>query len=379
MPPAEISAACKWFSTGDELFPEMLAAMDAAQSSISFEIYIYRPSPIGERFRDALIRAQQRGVQVRVLVDAVGSFELPGNFWEPLQKAGGEVRWFNPLALKRIWIRNHRKLLVCDGRAGFIGGFNIAPEYEGDGVTRGWFDIGLRIEGPLTAELASSFEEMFARAEFRHKHFPRWRKSTARKAVAGPDEQILFSGPGRGPNPIQRALRADLDMARDVRIISAYFLPPRRLRRQLRRIVRRGGRVRLILAGKSDVFLSQLAGRSLYRRLLRGGVEIFEYQPQILHAKLVVADEIAYAGSANLDQRSLRINYELMLRLQNPETVAQARELFDERLKNCRRIELETWRKSRSLWERIKQRLACWLLVRFDPWVARWQWRSLPK
>ena len=134
-----------------------------------------------------------------------------------------------------------------------------------------------------------------------------------------------------------------------------------------------------MLAGKTDVPISQLAARSLYRRLLNRGVEILEYQPQVLHAKLVIVDDAVYVGSANLDQRSLRINYELMVRSRNPELLQQAREIFEQNLKRCRRIEPAEWRASRSIWQRLKQRLACWLLVQVDPWMARWQWRSLPE
>jgi cardiolipin synthase len=206
---------------------------------------------------------------------------LPGSFWEPLRNAGGEVRQFNPMALKRFWIRNHRKLLVCDERVAFVGGFNVAPEYEGDGIKCGWCDVGLKLEGRLAPQLAVSFDEMFARADFRHKHFVRLRKLGAKKIVALPTEQILFSGPGRGRSPIKRALRKDLARAKQVQIIVAYFLPTRRIRRDLMRVARRGGRVQLILAGKSDVFLSMLAAQSLYRRFLSGNVEIHEYQPQI--------------------------------------------------------------------------------------------------
>src|ERR1022692_2450967 len=379
MSPSDARTVCQWFCTGDELFPEMLAAIDAAKSSVSLEIYIFSDGALGQSFRHALLRARQRGIRVRVLVDAAGSFTLPGNFWDPLLQAGGEARQFNPVALKRFWIRNHRKLLVCDERLAFAGGFNIAPEYEVDGVTRGWRDLGLKIEGPLVAQLEASFGEMFAQAEFRHKHFPRLRKSTAKKSVAGPDGQILFSGPGRGPNPIKRALRNDLAKAHDVKIMAAYFLPPWRLRRGLMRAGRRGRRVQLILAGKSDVRLSHLAGRSLYRRLLKSGVEIFEYQPQILHAKLLILDDAVYAGSANLDPRSLQINYELTIRFENRRLAGEARAVFDENLKNSRRIEPAQWRKSRTFWEKLQERLAYWLLVRLDPWVARWQWRSLPK
>jgi len=203
---AESDFTCNWLCTGDEVFPAMLTAIDAAKKSVCLEIYVYQDSPLGIRFREALVRACQRGVGVRVLVDAVGSYSLPGMFWDSLRSAGGEIRQFNPVTLKRLIIRNHRKLLVCDGRVAFAGGFNIAPEYEGDGVNSGWCDVGLKIEGELVAQLALSFDEMFARAEFRHKRFTLLRKSRAKKVVALPKQQLLLSGPGRGRNPFKRAL-----------------------------------------------------------------------------------------------------------------------------------------------------------------------------
>ncbi|MEO6568907.1 MAG: phosphatidylserine/phosphatidylglycerophosphate/cardiolipin synthase family protein [Opitutaceae bacterium] len=370
--------ACQWLRTGDEVFPAMLAAIDSARSYVCLEMYLFAPGPLGERFREALVRAQRRGAQVRVLIDAFGSMGLPDHFWEPLRSAGGEVRWFNPAALMRFSFRNHRKLLVCDRQAAFVGGFNIAHEYEGDGVHSGWHDLGLRLEGPLAAQLGASFEEMFARADFRHKRFIRLRRFTVNRSDVWPPEQVFFSEPGRRRNPIKLALRGDLAQARDVRIMVAYFLPTRRLRRDLRRIARRGGRVQLILPGKSDVPLSQLAGQSLYRRFLKDGVDIYEYHPQILHAKLIVADDVVYFGSSNLDPRSLRVNYEMMIRFQNPEMAEKARGIFDGDLKQCRRIELEEWRKSRTLWRHLKERAAYWLLVWIDPNLARRQWRALP-
>ena len=121
-----------------------------------------------------------------------------------------------------------------------------------------------------------------------------------------------------------------------------------------------------------------MAGRSLYRRLLKGGVRLHEYQPQILHAKLFIVDDTVYVGSANLDLRSFHINYELMLRLRSPELAAQARELFRATLTHCRAFSLQEWCSSRSLWLRIKARVAYFLLVRVDPYLARRQWRALP-
>ena len=345
--PAKPNSVCRWLRAGDEIFPAMIAAIDAASRSVGLEVYTFEDSALGQRFREALVRARGRGVQVRVLVDAIGSIMLTNHFWDPLRQAGGEARVFNAVDLRRWTIRSHRKLLVCDERVAIVGGFNISPVYEGDGVKSGWCDVGLSIaDPPLAKRLALSFDEMFERADFRHKRFMRWRKFGAKKTVKLPEEQILFSGPGRGHSPFKESLRQDLAGSRDVRIMIAYFLPTWRLRHALVRVARQGGRVQLILAGKSaDVPLALLAARSLYRRLLAAGVEIYEYQPQILHAKLVIVDDIVYTGSSNLDVRSLQINYELMIRFREAGVVDGARKIFGEVQKNCRRITAEDWRR----------------------------------
>jgi cardiolipin synthase len=363
----------EWMRSGNEIFPIMLAAIGAAQESIRLETYIYAGDDLGKQFRDALVGACERDVKVSVLLDAFGSQSLAANFWGPLLAAGGEVRWFNPVLHHRLGFRDHRKMLVCDETEGFVGGFNISAKYQGDGVKSGWRDLGLRVCGPLTLSLAAAFDEMFERADFQHKRFARLRRSPAKRSIAAHEAELLLSAPGRGRNPFLRAFRHDLDGAQTVQIISAYFLPTWRIRRDLARTARRGGKVQLILAGKSDVYLSQLAGRSLYRRLLRAGVEIYEYQPQILHAKLILIDDVVYAGSSNLDPRSLHINYELMLRFPDAKLAASARACFADYLVHSRRIELEAWRKSRSWWSRMKQRWAYFILARVDPYVARWQ------
>jgi len=238
--------------------------------------------------------------------------------------------------------------------------------------------VGLKVGGPLPAQLAATFAEMFERADFQHKRFVRLRKSLSRTLWLTPNGQLLLSGPGRGRSPLKRALRDDLAQATNVRIMVGYFLPTWRIRRELTRIARRGGNVELILAGKSDVMISQLAGQSLYRRLLRAGVKIYEYQPQVLHAKLIIADDYVYAGSANLDPRSLNINYELMIRFDQREMAAEARALFAGTLQHCRAVTPAEWRKSRTVWRRLKQRWAYLLLARLDPYLAHRQWRALP-
>ena len=373
--PTVNATTCHWLRTGDEAFPLMLDAIRSARISIRLEIYIYANDALGREFRDALVGARRRGVTVRVLNDAFGSMGLASSFWQPLQVEGGEVRWFNPGLLRRLGFRDHRKMLVCDDSTGFIGGFNISIAYVGDGVASGWCDLGLRLTGPLVAGLSAAFDDMFARADTPAKPLALLRRAAPLKAARGAGDEWLFSGPGQGRNPFSQSLRRALAHARTVRIIAAYFLPTRRIRRALMRLARRGGRVQLILPGKSDVLLSQLAGRSLYRRLLKAGVEIYEYEPQILHAKLILIDHTAYAGSSNLDPRSLFLNYELMLRLQNPEAVAAAGALFEEKLAHCRRIEMQAWRESRSLLGRLEQRWAYFLLVHVDPAIARWRYK----
>jgi len=185
--------------------------------------------------------------------------------------------------------------------------------------------------------------------------------------------ELLLTGPGRGRSPIKMALRRDLAHARTVQIIAAYFLPPRRLRRLLMHVARKGGRVQLVLPGKSDVPLIRLAAHSLYQRLLRAGVEIYEYQPQILHTKLVIVDAIVYAGSSNLDTRSLNINYELLARLTGERSVAEGRAIFNEHLSRSQQVHRRIWRKSRTLWNKATERLAFLFFARLDPYVA---WRQ---
>lgn len=371
----------KWLCTGQEIFPAMLADIQSARVSIRLETYIYSDDSLGRQFLATLLAAAQRGVRVQVLVDAFGSWELPDDFFAPLTAAGAEVHFFNPLHLWRFGVRDHRKLFVCDNATVFIGGFNIADEYDGDGVTRGWCDLGARIESPaLAAALATSFDELFKLADFHRK--PLMRLSAFKRSRKPPPTakgELLLSHPGRGASPFQVALHRDLAQARELRIITAYFLPTRRIRQYLVRAARNGGRVQLILAGKSDVLVSQLAARRLYHRLLKAGVEIYEYEPQILHAKLIVSDGVTYLGSSNLDIRSLNLNYELMLRFEDKTIATGAQEIFERTLKHSSRIDPVTWFKSQTWWQRWQHGWAHFMVARIDPLIALSQFRAVKK
>lgn len=372
-----LNTAFRWLPNGDEAFAAMLAAIAAARHSVRLETYIFAAGIPGNQFLEALLLAQQRGVRTHVLVDAWGSQDLADSYWEPLRQAGGEFRWFNERTHRGFMFRDHRKLLVCDEQIAFVGGFNLAPEYAGDGVARGWCDVGLHIAGPLAAQLADSFDKMFTRAELRHGAFMRVMRTGAHARIASPDGDLLMSGPGRGFSTLKRALQKDLKHARSVQIMAAYFLPTWKLRRELTRVARRGGQVQIILPGQSDVPLSQLASRRLYRVLLAAGVEVYEYQPQILHAKLVLIDDLAYVGSANLDTRSLHINYELTLRLRNERVAEGGRRVFAANLAHCKRITRADWQASQTFWTRLKQRWAYFILARLDLYLARRQLAGL--
>ena len=369
-------SAFRWLPTGAQGLEAMLAGIAEASHTIQFEMYIFAPGPLGERFREALVAARLRGVRVQVLLDAFGSMGLAAHFWNRLIQLGGELRWFNSFrASERYGRRNHRKLLVVDSERAIVGGFNVGEEYNGDGISGGWRDLGLEIHGPLAAALKESFAELFAKVARPARGFPSFRK-TPETTVHGSHWTLLLSEPGRGHRAFKRALMLDLTRARHVQIICAYFVPTWRLRRGLMRVARRGGRVQLILAGHSDIEVSRLASHSLYAKLLRAGVEIYEYQPQILHAKLLVIDNVVYAGSANLDARSLNINHELMIRIADAATAAKARAIFEGDLPHCRAIDAKQWRASRNLFTRILEQLAYFIVARIDPHITSLQWRA---
>ncbi|MBC8008564.1 MAG: phosphatidylserine/phosphatidylglycerophosphate/cardiolipin synthase family protein [Burkholderiales bacterium] len=372
--------AVSWLANGAVAYRRMLALIDAAHTSIRCETYIWSDDAVGTRFREALTRAASRGVRVRVLVDGAGSSALPAGYWQTLQAAGGTAHVFNPLTFRHFSLRNHRKLLLVDDAVAITGGFNIATDYDGDGIADGWRDFGLELSDPAALrQLASSFDSFFGDHLIRHWLLRHLRTQPLRRPLfyqqPGP---VLFSGPRLVHNQFSRRLLATLRQAKHVRIISAYFVPGLRLRWALRDVARRGGTVELLLAGKTDVPLAQHAARSLYGSLLRAGVRIWEYQPQILHAKLALIDDSVFVGSANLDARSLAINYELTVHIHDSRLAAEAGATFTADLLQSQAITLDAWKKSRTWLARLRGACARFLITQIDPWVARRQMRDIP-
>jgi cardiolipin synthase len=312
-----------------------------------------------------------------VLVDSFGSEELSPQFFGELTAAGGQARFFNPARLLRLSIRDHRKLLICDENLVVIGGHNIGPEYDGDGINSGWRDFALLVEGPVAGVIAQSFDAMFALAPFSRAALRDFARQARRPLTQAGDAVVLTGGPGAGARALRRQLREDLRASSAVTIVAAYFVPPGRIRRELGRVKMRGGDVSVLVAGTTDVPIAQLAGRHLYTRLLSRGVRIYEYRPQILHAKMLVLDEVLYIGSCNLDIRSLHINYEILLRLRWPELAADARALFEHDLTYSDPLDAGAWHNGRGWWERLRSQAAYWALARLDPLIAQRQLRGL--
>jgi len=365
----------RWLHTGTAAYDAMTAMIEDARGSVDVEFYTVAPGSPADRLGDALQRAAGRGLRVRVLIDAFGSSALPSSWIERLHATGAEVRRFNPRPLLRWSFRDHRKLIVCDDRVALVGGFNVAPEYEGDGISRGWRDLGVMIEGPLAQDLALGFSALFEAANLERAQLRPLARFLRRQQVSMNSAAAIVGGPGRPQALLKRALRADLKAARRVDIAAAYFLPSRGLRRLLRRAARRGP-VRVLLSGSSDVPVARLASQHLYRGMLRGGVALWEYQPQVMHAKALVVDDVVYVGSANLDTRSLQLNFELLVRLPSPMLAGQLRGRIDHDCALARQVPGD-WSQHRTLLQRLLQSWSHFLLARVDPFVARSQFRHL--
>ena len=356
---------------GAEAFPAMFTAIQRAVYSIALEMYIISEDETGSELRFHLAAAAKRGVLVEVLVDSWGSWNLPGAFWDELLAAGGTVQWFHPFAKGVFFFRNHRKLLLVDESIAYIGGMNIADEYYlGAHGELPWRDNMVEISGPEVAWLRLSFVRMWARAGSSLQRLLIQMRRDAR-AIPGGRVSFLESGPENPMRPVRRAYRQVIQNAHaGIDLAMGYFYPHGRILRALKRAVKRGVRVRLLFSQKTDVPVARWAARGLYGRLLRAGVEVWEYLPAMMHAKLAVADDTIVAGSANLDVRSGRINYELVVVVTDAELAAQARADFEDDLKQSVRIHLEEWKK-RPMVQKLKERFSFCLLARADIFFAR--------
>jgi len=328
---------------GCERLEVLIDLIEGARRRLDLYYYIFAKDDCGERIVDALIEARNRDVAVTLIVDAFGSATTPSAFFEPLIDAGVRFAWFGARRSTRYLIRNHQKMAIADGARVVIGGFNCERLYFGkaDDVAA-WCDLGLLVEGPLVARLREWFDDMAAWTLDTEQRF-RGLRRIVRDWQPGEGKAVwLMGGPTRHLNGWARRVKRDLESARRLDLVAAYFSPGGGMIRRMNRIARRGI-ARLVTALHSDNGATIGAARYLYARLLRTGVGIFEYRPQKLHMKLIVIDGIAYVGSANFDKRSLFINLELMLRVEDEAFAAEARALIDRMVSESRHVDEPTY------------------------------------
>jgi cardiolipin synthase len=323
------------YTNGDEFYPAELQAIEAAKHTVNLEMYEFLKGDIGNRFLAALTARARAGVEVRLVIDALGSFGLRRSYFAELERAGGRVAWYHPVDW-REWpylnTRTHRKLLVVDGRGGFIGGAGVADHWaRATGSGPRWRDTMLRIEGVAASSLNATFVE-------------NWVACTC-EVLAGRDDfalaegrgntpsMVITSGPGGGATRARLLYQALLASAtRTVDITTPYFVPDRSARETLLRALKdRSVRVRILTAGPhSDHAATRRLGRMMAAGLVRAGAEFYEYQPSMIHAKLMTVDGIwTVAGSTNFDHRSFELNDEVSIAMFDRAVAENIREDFD--------------------------------------------------
>jgi cardiolipin synthase len=359
---------------GPERLEALVALIDRAVVSLRVLYYIYADDVSGRRVRDALVAAQGRGVAVTLIVDGFGSDKASDDFFRPLEAAGAGVCRFLPRLGRRYLLRNHQKLALADaetdGRA-IVGGFNVEDDYFGTAAQGAWRDLGLVVEGPAAGRLAGYFDTL---ADWTRR--PNARVRTLRCALERYSEsqgpvRWLLGGPTARLSPWGMAMRTDMRTAVRVDMIAAYFAPnPGNLRR-IERVKRRNhGRVRIITAGKSDNDATIGAARHTYARLLRRGVRVAEYQPAKLHTKLYVIGNAVHLGSANFDMRSLYINLEMMLRVEDAAFARAMKDYFVHEWRHSTEIGRERHKKV-GWWLRLKWSAAYYVVAVLDYGVTR--------
>jgi cardiolipin synthase len=358
---------------GPRTYDAMFAAIAQAKDNINMETYIIEDDEAGKRFSDALIAKQQTGVQVNFMYDSVGSLNTPKEFFQRLRDAGINVLEFNPvnpLSLRKGWNvnrRDHRKLLVVDGRIAFVGGINISSVYSsGSSVLfsrrskppkpgeQPWRDTHIQIEGPV----ATSFQNLFIENWKKQKGNPLAERNYYPVIAPVGNEVVraIGSSPEQPYSLIYVTLLSAINSAASqVSLTNAYFVPDPQLLSALKDAVVRGVDVRLLLPGKSDSAMVFYASRSYYDELLSAGIKIYERQEALLHAKTAVIDGVwSTVGSTNLDWRSFVTNQEIDAVVLGPDFGAQMQAMFEQDLQASHIITLEQWR-NRSYNMRIKE------------------------
>lgn len=347
---------------GEQIFPAVLAGIRSAQRTITYAQYYYEEGPVARDIAEALAERCRAGIGVNVLLDAFGSLNIPGEYPELMRASGCHVVWFRPLSqyvFRRYYKRNHRRILVVDGRVGFTGGAGVSRKWMGNGRTEHhWRDTDVRVEGPVVEYMQAAFAENWLEATGMvlggEAYFPR------PLAPRGPvHAQVARSSPAGGSAAMYTTLLLALSSARtSVLVTNPYFVLDERMREAVLRTVRRGVRVAVLVPAVIDHDIVRQASRAQFGDLLQAGVEIYEYTPALLHAKTMVIDGVwATIGSTNLDNLSFAVNDELNLFFYDREVARQLEQIFMDDLQVSRRVTHDAW-KRRGLGARLLEVLA---------------------
>lgn len=360
--------------TGAGRLLALIDLIDRATKSLRILFYIYADDAAGRRMLDALTAAARRGVTVRVVIDSFGS-DASSEFFRPLEEAGGSMCWFAPRWGRHYLLRNHQKLALADAEGpeprAITGGFNVENCYLGDDPADCWRDLGILVEGRAAARLARYFDALDEWVRAPRPGLRRLNRIIARCSEEEGKLRWLIGGPSRRLSPWARAVRSDLRRARRIDIVAGYFTPSPTMLRRLDRAGREGRKVRVITASKSDNHVTVAAARFTYAGLLRKGVRVFEYLPVKLHTKLYAADDAVHVGSANFDMRSLFVNLELMLRVEDAAFARHVRTYVDGEIAQSDEITPEDYRARTGSLTRARQFLAYLLVAVVDPSVSR--------
>jgi cardiolipin synthase len=351
---------------GEQIYPAMLNAIRTAQTNITFETFVFRDG-VGATFVEELSNAARRGVQVHMLLDWLGSRTMNQHLLQAARAAGCDLHVYHPPSwyhLGRLNNRTHRKLLIVDGKVGFTGGVGMGIEWK-DGL-KGlppWRDSHFRAEGPVVAQMQAVFVDNWIKATGRVLHgaeyFPKLPSD-----CGDMDAQMFGSSPVGGSESMHLMVLLALTAAKStIDIENAYFVPDRLTVEALCSAARRGVRVRIVVPGRyTDARLGRWAAQGLYGALLAAGIQIFEYQPTMMHCKVLVIDGLwSSVGSANFDDRSFRLNDEANLNVFSRELAERQMALIDADIQQSRRMVLRKWR-NRKFGRRVNERLA--LLLR---------------
>ena len=343
--------------SGDQYFPELIRAIDAASREVYLESYIFEDDVTGRRVADALMAAAQRQVQVQVLIDGFGSRRFPQALRSSMADAGVRLLFFRPGVsvwhFKRVRLRRlHRKFAVIDGDIGFCGGINIIDDRNTPGQMPPRFDYAVRVEGPLVAEMRAAARRQWVRVAWMQMRQD-WRPRSAMRrenTIAGSQNAALLVRDNlRHRHDIEEAyLSAIAGARREVVIACAYFLPGTRFRHALIAAAARGVRVVLLLQGRVEYLLLHYSSHALYRQLLQAGIEIHEYRRSFLHAKVAVVDGFwATVGSSNIDPISFLLAREANIMIEDHEFAAQLRASLEDALQTgAQRVLPSLWRPS---------------------------------